>query len=111
MFLSSIDLNFPKIPYATEVIDMIRLKPLRCSFCGKKDSQVEKLVAGRRPYSGARVYICDGCVAIATQIMNDPPNPDNPAGVKVSNLRKVSDRVRRFIRGGHPQRISLPSVP
>ncbi len=38
-------------------------RKLACSFCGKRDFEVEKLVAG------PRVYICDKCVALASQIM------------------------------------------
>jgi len=87
---------------------MMRFKQLRCSFCRKKNSQVEKLVAGPRAYTGARVYICDACVAIVTQIMNEPPSNDNAPGVQLSIWRKVLLRVRRFIRGGHTQRIGLP---
>jgi len=85
-------------------------KQLRCSFCRKKDSQVEKLVAGPRAYTGARVYICDACVAIATQIMNAPPSDDDAPGVSLSMWRKVSHRVRRFVRGGHTQRIGLTTA-
>lgn len=85
-------------------------KRLRCSFCRKKDSQVEKLVAGPRAYTGRRVYICDACVAIATQIMNDPPGDDNAPGVQFSTWRKVSHHVRRFIRGGHTPRTGLPAA-
>jgi len=36
---------------------------LRCSFCGKDESQVKKLVAG------AKAYICDECVAKADRIV------------------------------------------
>jgi ATP-dependent protease Clp ATPase subunit len=32
---------------------------LRCSFCGRSQLQVAKLIAGRG------VYICDGCVALS----------------------------------------------
>src|SRR5881397_1739355 len=87
-----------------EATEMIRFKQLRCSFCRKKDSEVLKLVAG------PRVYICDACVAIATEIMNDPPSNDNAPVVRLSMWRKVSFRVRRFIRGGHTQRIGFPSA-
>ena len=88
---------------------MLGLKQLRCSFCRKKDSQVEKLVAGPRAYTGKRVYICDACVAIANQIMNEPPRDDQAYGAQFSVLRKVSDYVRRFIPGGRKQRIALPA--
>ena len=87
-----------------EATKMMRFKQLRCSFCRKKDSEVLKLVAG------PRVYICDACVAIATEIMNDPPSNDNAPVVRLSMWRKVSLRVRRSIRGGHTQRIGFPSA-
>ena len=38
---------------------------LRCSFCGKAQSEVAKLVAG--PQS----FICDGCVATCVDILAD----------------------------------------
>ena len=41
---------------------------MKCSFCGRRDSAVEKLVAGPKKLFG-RVYICDQCAAQAVQIM------------------------------------------
>src|SRR5438067_11925797 len=43
---------------------MCRRKRLSCSFCGRPDTEVEKLVAG------AHASICDRCVAIASDIMS-----------------------------------------
>lgn len=40
-------------------------RTLTCSFCGKSEHEVEKLVAG------PSVFICDGCVAIAARVMED----------------------------------------
>jgi hypothetical protein len=34
---------------------------LRCSFCGRSQKQVRKLIAG------PGVYICDGCAVLARQ--------------------------------------------
>jgi ATP-dependent protease Clp ATPase subunit len=36
---------------------------LRCSFCGKSEAEVHKLVAG------PQVYICDECVGVAARLM------------------------------------------
>ena len=36
---------------------------LKCSFCGKSEKEVNKLVAG------PDVYICDGCVQLCSQII------------------------------------------
>ena len=44
---------------------MFGKKWLRCSFCGKDETQVAKLVAG------PNVYICDACVAAARRIMDE----------------------------------------
>jgi ATP-dependent protease Clp ATPase subunit len=41
---------------------------LCCSFCGKRETEVSKLVAG------PRVYICDECVALAGRIMEGESN-------------------------------------
>jgi ATP-dependent protease Clp ATPase subunit len=46
---------------------------LRCSFCGKSEHEVAKLVAG------AKAYICDECIAIAERIVKSSPgDPDRP---------------------------------
>ena len=41
---------------------------LRCSFCGKPQSQVRRLVAG------PGVYICDECIELCMSILNDEKN-------------------------------------
>ena len=46
---------------------------LRCSFCGKSEDQVKKLVAG------AKAYICDECVSVADRIMKSTPDDTNPS--------------------------------
>ena len=42
---------------------------MRCSFCGRHDSQVEKLVAGPRRLF-ARVYICDRCIELSQEVLD-----------------------------------------
>lgn len=60
-----------------------RIDDLRCSFCGKHRREVAKLVAG------PGVYICDGCVALSSDILArefaaepapgaEPPAPVDP---------------------------------
>lgn len=41
-------------------------KQFRCSFCNKTQDQVRKLVAGPKG-----VYICDECIEVCTEIMED----------------------------------------
>ena len=40
---------------------------LRCSFCGKADSEVSKLIAG------PKVHICDACVDVCNRILEPLP--------------------------------------
>ena len=39
---------------------------IRCSFCGKTQDQVRKLIAGP---NGA--YICDECVKLCTEVLQE----------------------------------------
>ena len=40
---------------------------LRCSFCGKPQDAVRKLIAG----PGNGVYICDECIGVCSEIVNE----------------------------------------
>ncbi|HEX7249215.1 MAG TPA: ClpX C4-type zinc finger protein [Burkholderiales bacterium] len=40
---------------------------LRCSFCGKHQDEVKKLLAGEK------AFICNECVALAKKIVKDAP--------------------------------------
>ena len=40
-------------------------KKVRCSFCNKSQEQVRKLIAG------PNVYICDECIEICSEIIQD----------------------------------------
>src|SRR5579859_5621475 len=44
-------------------------EPLRCSFCRKSQDVVAKLISS--PTEGLRAYICDECVGVCSQILND----------------------------------------
>jgi ATP-dependent protease Clp ATPase subunit len=77
---------------------MFKLKRLRCSFCGKSDAEVLKLVAG------PRVYICDGCVEVASRLMEGGSHDDRPHAAAPSVLRRLAARARRLLRGGPAQR-------
>lgn len=47
-------------------------QPLRCSFCGKSQREVRKLIAG------PMVYICDECVHLCVQILEEEPVDAQP---------------------------------
>jgi hypothetical protein len=45
-----------------------RKSKLRCSFCGKTDAEVSRLIAG------AKGYICDSCIGICNEILKATPS-------------------------------------
>ena len=42
-----------------------RSKNIRCSFCGKSQSNVRKIIAG------PNVFICDECISVCNKIIDD----------------------------------------
>ena len=53
--------------------DKTRMQPpRRCSFCGRTENQVSKLIAGPEG-----VYICDECVAICSDIIDESIQEDD----------------------------------
>jgi hypothetical protein len=70
-------------------------RKLACSFCGKGEAEVAKLV------SGPRVYICDQCAAEAVRIMNSSDGTDGPAtSSRRGFAAAVRVRVRALWHGG-----------
>ena len=49
-----------------------RRRYTRCSFCGKGEDQVRKLVAG------PGVFICDQCVELCNEVIRDENQPSAP---------------------------------
>jgi len=49
------------------MIAMRRRRKLKCSFCGKSDKEVTRLIAG------PGVHICDACVGICNKVLEAAP--------------------------------------
>ena len=49
---------------------------MKCSFCGKTQEQVRKLVAG------PGVYICDECVKLCDEIVEEEVNDNEPVELR-----------------------------
>lgn len=47
-------------------------EPLRCSFCGKKQSQVRRLIAG------PDAFICDECIKFCYQMITEEEPKQEP---------------------------------
>jgi ATP-dependent Clp protease ATP-binding subunit ClpX len=74
---------------------------LKCSFCGKSQEQVRKLIAG------PGVYICDECVDLCNEIL-DEELFDSSAAVPQSAPRRDQPPEKRPERGPRP---SLKQIP
>lgn len=70
-------------------------QPRRCSFCGRTENQVSKLIAGPEG-----VYICDECVAICADIIDESMPEDDYADSENStegiNLLKPAE-IKAFL--------------
>jgi len=56
---------------------------LKCSFCGKLQDQVKKLVAG------PGVYICDECIELCNEIIEEELSED--IGLEIGDLPKPKE--------------------
>ncbi len=70
--------------------------PYRCSFCGKSQEQVRKLIAGQG------VYICDECITLCQEIIDEemletPRAPGKPKAAKVPNPRQIKDALDAYV--------------
>ena len=57
---------------------------LTCSFCGKSQKQVKKLIAG------PHVYICDGCVGHVHAVIAEP---GRTVSTPIAMIQQVSDEA------------------
>ncbi len=61
---------------------------LRCSFCGKSQNEVKKLIAG------PSVYICNECIDICLEIINDDENAET---VTARNALPKPHEIKTFL--------------
>lgn len=67
---------------------------LRCSFCGKSQDQVQKLIAGPNG-----LYICDECIEICADILDEEYDEEEFEGIEESteiNLLKPKE-IKEFL--------------
>jgi len=92
---------------------------LKCSFCGKAQLEVKKLIAG------PAVYICDECIELCNEIMSEGHEPffDIPLSQKLPIPKEIKNFLDDFVIGqekakkilsvavyNHYKRISSPEA-
>ncbi len=74
---------------------------LKCSFCGKSQEQVRKLIAG------PGVYICDECVELCNEILDEElMDTSSPMSQSVSPDQEAKPKKKRAA-----ERLSLSQMP
>ncbi len=75
---------------------------LKCSFCGKSQKQVKKLIAG------PGVYICDECIDLCNEIIEEELAEATEVGmVELPKPREIFDFLEQYIIGQEPAKRSL----
>ena len=80
-------------------------KTLRCSFCGKHEQQIHRMI------QGPGVRICDECVHLCMSILNDGFEPDAPALEDLPDQlpvpREIRDVLDQYVIGQEEAKIAL----
>ncbi|MFW6022075.1 MAG: ATP-dependent Clp protease ATP-binding subunit ClpX [Halanaerobiaceae bacterium] len=75
---------------------------LKCSFCGKSQEQVRKLVAG------PGVYICDECIELCNEIIEEELNDDLDLSLQnVPKPREIKKILDQYVIGQERAKKSL----
>jgi ATP-dependent Clp protease ATP-binding subunit ClpX len=66
---------------------------LSCSFCGKNQNDVKKLIAG------PAVYICNECIQLSAEILNEELQADEIATQRTMTPQDISARLDAYVIG------------
>ena len=66
-------------------------QPVRCSFCGKRESQSSRLIAG------PGVYICSDCVAACSDLLRDEYEMENGTGMNAPEHLPTPMEMKSFM--------------
>ena len=70
-------------------------KGLRCSFCGKNQDQVRRLIAG------PQVYICDECIELCSEIIEEEfeGEEESGSGFDMPTPKEIKDHLDQYVIG------------
>ena len=75
---------------------------LKCSFCGKSQKQVKKLIAG------PGVYICDECIELCNEIIEEELAEAGETGlVDLPKPKEILEFLEQYVIGQDPAKRSL----
>ena len=75
---------------------------LKCSFCGKSQKQVKKLIAG------PGVYICDECIDLCNEIIEEELNEGNEVSLdELPKPREIFEFLNAYVIGQEQAKKSL----
>ena len=75
---------------------------LKCSFCGKSQKQVKKLIAG------PGVYICDECIDLCNEIIEEELNGGEELGLEeLPKPREIFEFLNGYVIGQEQAKKSL----
>jgi len=78
---------------------------IRCSFCGKRQEQVSRIIAG------PNVYICNECVSLCNGIIQDEMSPMSSPSLELPDTLPTPQEIKtymdRYIIGQDQAKISL----
>ncbi len=75
---------------------------LKCSFCGKSQKQVKKLIAG------PGVYICDECIDLCNEIIEEELAETTDLGLgQLPKPREINDFLEQYVVGQDPAKRAL----
>jgi ATP-dependent Clp protease ATP-binding subunit ClpX len=75
---------------------------LKCSFCGKSQKQVKKLIAG------PGVYICDECIDLCNEIIEEELAETSELGLdELPKPREIFDFLEQYVVGQEPAKKAL----
>jgi ATP-dependent Clp protease ATP-binding subunit ClpX len=78
---------------------------LLCSFCGKSQEEVKKLIAG------PSVYICDECIQLCTEIIAEEHNQEKESGSGLPKPSEIKEALDQYVIGQEkPKRVLSVAV-
>lgn len=76
-------------------------QPIRCSFCGKGETQTTRLIAG------PGVYICSECVQACADLLHEDMIADNPAPERLPTPMEMKAFMDSYIIGQEDAKMAL----